>query len=74
MSTKPLNQEQALKAEIAKLGSGRFVIFDDKRVLAKWAETITSMERRGLCVVEVVTLDEQSTQMRIYPPKKERPA
>ena len=71
MSAKPIDQEKVLKAELARLKPGEFLLFDDKRALGRWAETISSMERRGLLRSKMVTIDDQSTQLRIYRPEEQ---
>lgn len=70
MSAKPIDQEKVLSAEIARLKPGHFILFDDKRALGRWSETISSMERRGLLTSKMVNVDEQSTQLRIYRPEE----
>ena len=71
MSAKPIDQEKVLKAELARLKPGQFVLFDDKRALAGWWGTITSMESRGLLRMERKIIDDQSTQLRIYRPEEQ---
>ena len=70
MRAKPIDQEKVLKAELARLKPGQFVMFDDKRALGRWAETISSMERRGLLRSEMVQFGDQYTQLRIYRPEE----
>lgn len=70
--TKPIDQEQVLKAELARLPPGGFILFDDKRALGRWHDTIQSMKARGMLQAEMVAIDEQSTQLRLFAPTEPR--